>query len=340
MHTTAPSRQWTPTRGHPSARPRVPLLSVIALVMALLAAACGRGGEASGEDGFTLRIGMTSVTGTPQGNLGWGHEHDLFLEALRPAGVTDIEFSFFQAGTDVSSALVSGAIDVAVTGDFPALATRGSGAQTRLLGLAAINGDTWLIGRQDGPTTIEGLVGGTVTAPHGTIRHRVAYGLLHAAGLEDQIEIANVPTPESLSGLASGSIDATVVGGVTAVELEQEGYIVIDRASNHPELLSTEPTTALQEFLDAHPGFVEAWQEALVTVNQHIRQNAEAYWEYVADLEDTTAEVAAVAEPVERYNTEPFPEEGIRQLAATQQFLREQGLLESDFDIDEWIVRP
>jgi sulfonate transport system substrate-binding protein len=325
----------------PSSR-RAPLRRLLLLVSAsAVLAACGDAAASSdaASDGFTLRVGLTSVNGTVQGNLGWGDEKGLLLDALRPAGVEKIDFALFQSGKDVTAALLSGAVDVAVTGDNPALTARSNGAETRLLALSTISGDTWLVGRPDGPTRTEDLVGKVVAAPEGTIRDRVAKGLLQEAGVDDEIKVSNVATPEALAGLASGSVDATTVGGTTAIELERQGYVVIDKASEHG-LESTEPNTALQSFLDEHPGFVEAWTAAVVSVNEHIRDNGADYWAYSAKKDEVDADIAEAAEPLEHFPTEPLPAEGLKQLSGTYDYLLDTDSLEGPFDIDEWVIEP
>jgi sulfonate transport system substrate-binding protein len=325
----------------PSSR-RAPLRRLLLLVCAsAVLAACGDAAASSdaASDGFTLRVGLTSVNGTVQGNLGWGDEKGLLLDALRPAGVEKIDFALFQSGKDVTAALLSGAVDVAVTGDNPALTARSNGAETRLLALSTISGDTWLVGRPDGPTRTEDLVGKVVAAPEGTIRDRVAKGLLQEAGVDDEVKVSNVATPEALAGLASGSVDATTVGGTTAIELERQGYVVIDKASEHG-LESTEPNTALQSFLDEHPGFVEAWTAAVVSVNEHIRDNGADYWAYSAKKDEVDADIAEAAEPLEHFPTEPLPAEGLKQLSGTYEYLLDTDSLEGPFDIEKWVIEP
>jgi sulfonate transport system substrate-binding protein len=324
-----------------STRTRLGRLLLLVSASAVLAA-CGDAAaspEDSAAQGFTLRVGLTSVNGTVQGNIGWGDEKGLLLDALRPAGVEKIDFALFQSGKDVTAALLSGAVDVAVTGDNPALTARSNGAETRLLALSTISGDTWLIGRPDGPTDIKDLVGKTVAAPEGTIRDRVAHGLLQAAGIGDKVPVRNVATPEALAGLAGGSIDATTVGGTTAIELERQGYVVIDKASEHG-LESTEPNTALQSFLDEHPDFAKAWAAAVVSVNEHVRDHGADYWAYSADKDEVEVDVAKEAEPLENFPLEPLPAEGLKQLTSTYQYLLDTDSLEGPFDIEKWVVEP
>jgi len=323
---------------------RAHLRRVLLLVSASAAlAACGSAAAGSGSsnapEGFTLRVGLTSVNGTVQGNLGWGDERNLLLDALKPVGVEKIEFALFQSGTDVTTALLSGAVDVAVTGDNPALTARSRGAKTRLLALSTISGDTWLIGRPHGPTHIEDLVGKTVAAPEGTIRDRVAHGLLRAAGIEDEVPVSNVPTPEALAGLAGGSIDATTVGGTTAIDLARKGYVVIDKASEHG-LESTEPNTAQQSFLDRHPGFAEAWARAVVKVNEHVRAHSDDYWAYSAEKDGVDVDIAREAEPLDHFPEQALPDEGLAQLTSTYEYLLDNGTLEAPFDLTKWVVQP
>ncbi len=322
-----------------SARVRLRHVVLLATVATVLAACGGSASGASDDDGFTLRVGLTAVNGTIQGNLGWGDEEGLLLDELRSVGVEDIEFSLFQSGTDVTSALLSGAVDVAVTGDNPALTARARGADTRLIGLSTISGETLLIGRPDGPTRLEDLVGKTVAAPEGTIRDRVAKGLLDAVGLSDEVPVRNVPTPEAIAGLSSGSIDATPVTGTTAIELVEKGFVVIARASDH-DLESTEPNTVLQSFLDEHPDFAAAWAGALESVNEHLRDNGEAYWEYSATKDGVDVDIARETEPLDIFPLEALSEEGLAQLAGTYEYLLAAGTLETPFRIEDWVVRP
>lgn len=142
-------------------------LARTALTIAVLASAVACSSDDTGGEGYTLRIGATSPTGTPAGSLGWGDKEGILTEELKAAGVDKIEYSFFQSGSDAASALIAGAVDVAAIGDNPALRARSRDPKVVLLALDSINGDAWLVGAKGGPTDIAGLVGKNVTAPAG-----------------------------------------------------------------------------------------------------------------------------------------------------------------------------
>ncbi|WP_377491121.1 ABC transporter substrate-binding protein [Microlunatus sp. GCM10028923] len=326
--------------GRSSARTRGPaaLGAVLALIV-VIAAGCTLPGSAAGadssSDGYVLRIGATSVTGTPAGSLGWADKNGILADKLAPAGVTKIEYAFFQSGKDVVAALLSGAVDVAAVGDNPTLTAKGNGAAVTLLALDSINGDTWLIGAKGGPTSIDGLAGKSITAPQGTIRDRAARQLVAEAGLTGKIEIKDVPTPESIAGLTAGKIDATVVGGTGAVELANKGFPVIDKTSAHG-LGSVGTTIAQSAFVEAHPGFVEAWQAGVVATNVHIVEHLDDYIAWVAETDAVDPELVRQSIDPKTFNTEPLPKVGLDQLNSAYEFLRDDDAITQEFDVYAW----
>ncbi|MGE2714726.1 ABC transporter substrate-binding protein [Mycolicibacterium litorale] len=305
------------------------------LTLAVLASAVACSSDDDGAGGYTLRIGATSPTGTPAGSLGWGDKEGILAEQLKDAGVDKIEYSFFQSGSDVASALFAGAIDVAAIGDNPALRARSRDPKVVLLALDSINGDAWLVGAKGGPTDIEGLVGKSVTAPQGTIRDRAAKQLIDAAGLTGKIEVRDVPTPESIAGLSSGQIDATVVTGASAIELQDKGFPIIDSLSRHG-LGSTGTNIALSAFTDAHPEFADTWRQAVTAVNRDINENFDDYAAWVAHTDGTQLEFVKESTKPDEFNTEPFPAQGVDQLEAAYDFLNADGSLESQYSVREW----
>jgi len=308
----------------------------IAVATALALAAVGCGSNDTSTDGYTLRIGATSVTGTPAGSLGWGDRQGILASGLKAAGVDKIEYSFFQSGSDIASALFAGAIDVAAIGDNPALRARSRDPKVVLLSLDSINGDAWLVGAKGGPTDIKGLVNKWVTAPQGTIRDRAAKQLIDAAGLTGQIQVRDVPTPESIAGLNSGKIDATVVTGASAIELREKGFPIIDSLSKHG-FGSTGTNIALSTFTDQHPEFQETWQKAVTAVNRNISENFDDYVAWVAETDGTKPEYVKESTSVDEFNVEPYPKEGIDQLEAAYKFLNADGSLDNEYSVREWV---
>lgn len=307
--------------------------SAIALALLTTAISC----SSHESQGYTLRVGATSVTGTPAGSLGWGDRQGILAEHLKPAGVGKIEYSFFQSGSDVASALFAGAIDVAAIGDNPALRARSRDPKVVLLTFDSVGEDAWLVGAKGGPTDIKGLAGKDITAPQGTIRDRAAHQLIEAAGLSGQIHVRDVPTPESIAGLSSGKIDAAIVTGASAPELQSKGFPIIDSLSRHG-FGATGTNIALSSFTDAHPDFAAAWRDAVTAVNRDINEHFDDYTSWVAETDDTKIEFVKQSTSPDDFNTEPFPQNGVDQLGSAYEFLNADGSFDNTFSVRDWAV--
>ncbi|MGE2836359.1 ABC transporter substrate-binding protein [Mycobacterium sp. SMC-4] len=315
--------------------PKFLLRALVATAVVASGVACSSGDS---DDGLTLRIGATSVTGTPAGSLGWGDREGILLEKLKPAGVNKIEYSFFQSGSDAVSALIAGAVDVAAVGDNPALSARGRDAGVEILAFDQVNQDIQIVGAKGGPTDLQGLVGKSITAPQGTIRDRTARQLIAAAGLTGKIEVRNVPTPESIAGLNSGQIDATVVSGSSAAELAERGFPILDSLSRHG-FGATGLNISLKSFTEKHPDFRAAWQDAVTSVNRDIGENFPAFLQWVAETDGTKLEHVEKSYSPKEFNTEPIPAVGVEQLQAAYEFLLEDGRIEKPFSVTEWTAQ-
>jgi sulfonate transport system substrate-binding protein len=312
-------------------------LVTVSLLAALAACSNSSAAESAGKQGYTLRIGTTSVTGTPAGNIGWGDKQGILKDKLAAAGVTKIKYSYFQSGKDIVSALLSGAVDVAAVGDNPSVTAKGNGADVTLLSMDSINGDGYLVGAKGGPTTINGLVGKTVTAPQGTQRDRTARQLISLAGLSSKITVSDLGTPESVAGLKSGKIAAAAVDGATAIQLHQQGFPIIDQLSRHNGLGGVGNDIALTRFTKAHPTFEKAWQDAITGINSDILTHYDDYTSWVGQTDGLSAAIERQANPRNTFNTEPYPAAGVTELQSTVDFLVKQGTIKTPFKVAGWV---
>ncbi|GAB3914790.1 nitrate ABC transporter substrate-binding protein [Microlunatus endophyticus] len=308
--------------------------------MAVLAACSGGGSSAqsSGAEGYTLRIGTTSTTGTPAGNIGWGDKKGILKSDLAAAGVTNIKYSYFQSGADIVSALLAGAVDVAAVGDTPGLSSKGNGGDVTLLSLDSYNEDMWLVGAKGGPTTIQGLAGKSVAAATGTQRDRSIRQLLDLAGLTTRVTVSNLGTPQALAALKSGKIAGTVLGGADAYTLTQQGYPVLDRLSKHKGLGGVGTDVALKSFVSKHPGFEKAWQNAIVSINRDILGHFDDYLTWVSQLDGISVALERKGTDRKTFNTEPYPAAGIAELQTSLDFLEKQGDIKKPYKVADWVA--
>lgn len=324
-------------------RSRRPVAALAAVVIATLAlAACGGAGAdqgASAASGATLRVGFISNTPTPSGPAGWADHQGTLLPGLKKAGIAKVTWIPFKNGPDLSAALQGGSVDLATLGDTPALTAKSSGLPTRLVNQENVGMDAWLFGAKGGPTTIAGLKGKTVATQVGSYMYHYLVARLKEEGIFDTVKITHVYTTDALASLQSGGIAAYAApaGQLTDV-LQKQGFPVIEKASEHPDLLGTSVTIITEDALKKYPELPAAWnatrKEAIADMTAH----ADEYYAFAAQATGTTPDVVKLALPVDIYRPEPFTDEGLKLLSDTNDFLVENKLEDKAVDIDAWKV--
>ncbi|GAA1876722.1 ABC transporter substrate-binding protein [Pseudonocardia ailaonensis] len=332
----------TPPRPVRTAR-RPLALTALAAAFALALAACGGGttsaGNGSGGGGYTVRIGIVTKV-APDGLLGWADKQGILRKDLAAAGVTDVELSTFATGPTLNSALTSGSVDIASQGDTPALTLRSNGFASKLVAISGINADYYLIGRKGGATTLAGLAGKKVAAAPGTAPEQYLIGLLKEENLTGTIPISSLQTNDAATAVRAGSIDAFVASGPMAGQLVEQGFPVIDKASDHTDLYTSSVHVASQKFLDAHPQFAAAWATVLADTVKSIKADPDGFWAFNAQVDQVDQNVAKIAFPLSSLPDEAFSTTGVAQLSHSYDFLVEQKVITQPFDVKGWLATP
>ena len=315
---------------------------------ALLLAACGAGsgGAVSGdaESGGGVPsvitygyIGLNDLN-LPTGAEGWGFHKGIIQEELKKYGVAEVKLVGFPNGPDQSESLISGRIDFGSLGDTPAILARSSGAKSRLIAQGLTENIGYLIGKKDGPKSVQELKGKTIATQKGSFMHRYLVGLLEKEGVTDY-KLVHMLRPDGEAALARGEVDAMTNNGVNALKQIEQGFIHIDDASKHPELYGTSVTVASEDFLKRFPDFPRVWNEIRLKALEDLLQHEEEYYELVAQIQKTTPELVKQVSPVSTIKDTPFTEEGLKLLEGTKDFLVKEKLADNDFEIEDWILR-
>ncbi|GFN33491.1 ABC transporter substrate-binding protein [Paenibacillus xylaniclasticus] len=332
---------------------KVKLLGVLTLLIALTSvlAACGSNDkESSGaSDGASgMKSSVPSVLNygyigsnelnLPGGAEGWGLYKGIIQEELKKYGINEVKVTGFPNGPDQTESLISGRLDVGGLGDTPAIIARASGAKTKLVNQNSISSVGYLISAPNGPTTIEELKGKTIAIQKGSFMHRYIAGLLKEAGITDY-KFVHMLIPDGQAALARGDVDAMGNTGYTAQKLLSEGYTLIDESSQHPDLLGTGATVVSESFLAKFPDFPKVWNEARKKALADLKQHEDEYYQFIADLNKTTVDLAKKVSPISHNEEEPFTEAGLARIKGTKDFLVEEGLAKNDFEIEDWLAK-
>jgi ABC-type nitrate/sulfonate/bicarbonate transport system substrate-binding protein len=322
-----------------------------ALGVAAALAGCGGGASAGTEEAsadgelvdLVLGAPATSANGlssTPQGVIGYALSDDGAQALLAEHGFHYQEFAAFENGPPAAQALASNSLQLAAIGDAPAVLSRAAGQTNRALVVLSSPGGTWIAARDGGPRSIEELAGKTVGVQFGSNFDRYLRTALEDAGLTGDVTLVNLLVADGYGALTGGSIDAYAAPS-TSVGLwaEKGGVQVIDKAEeSHPDYTSALVTLVNEDFLADHPELPDAWWELYRLGLDKIQQDPEAYYAWISETlgypVDVVRDTTVLIDP-----EEPVSDADIAGLESTQEFLLDQELAQSPFDVADWVVR-
>ncbi len=300
-----------------SAFPRVVVLA--ALVVAAFAALAGSAGAAT--KGFTLNYGVVSNNGQPEGANGWAYSQGKLLKELKGAGVTKIKAVTFPNGPNLAAALASGAIDIGELGDTPGLVAGGQGVKAKLLQIYQQHNQAWLIGRKGGPTTLAGLVGKKVATAPGSYMDRYLKGLVGQEGFSGKIPGRRDPAAGRRRGDPERRTRRLRVPVPARRSLAEQGYPVIDTATQHKGLAGNSVTLISDSALGKYPALGAAWRAATKADNQAVHADPNGYWTWEAGINKVTVSAAKASYPIANYPLTPFPATAVSALQGTLNYL-------------------
>lgn len=291
----------------------------------------------SGEVPKTLHYGFigSNELNVPGGAEGWGFYKGIIQEELKAYGIEEVKLTGFPNGPDQTESLISGRLDIGSLGDTPAIIAHASGAKTKLISQPAARTVGFLLGKKDGPKTVKELQGQTIAIQKGSFMHRYVAGLLRQEGVTDY-ELVHMLIPDATAALARGDVAATTNLGAPALKLIDEGFTHLDDASRHPDLLGTSATVVAEDYLAVFPDFPQVWNAAREKALADLKQHEDEYYEFVAKVNKTTADIARQVYPISDIKETAFSEDGLQLLEGTKNFLVQEGLAKREFSIDDW----
>ena len=265
------------------------LLSLFAALLLAAAGCSARAGQPSGSaDAASLRLGYfpnvthaTAIVGVNEGML---------QDALGD-GVT-LQSQVFNAGTDATEALFSGALDAAYIGPNPAINAfaQSNGEAIRIIAGAASGGASLVVSSE--VSSPQDLAGRTLASPSlGNTQDVALRAWLAEQGHETDIEgggdVSIMPqaNAEALQAFALGEIDGAWVPEPWATRMVQEGggHVLVDERDLWPngEFVTTHLIVATQ-FLNEHPDVVKRLLEGHLAANDFINGHPEEAQQIVA----------------------------------------------------------
>lgn len=170
--------------------------------------------------------------------------------------------------------------------------------------------------------------------------HRYLLGLLFQSGLAKDVTLVQIPVADAKAALERGAIAVYPFSIGSGPLLATQGFVTLDRAKNHEGLVGTSATVASEEILANYPNLPQKWNQIRQRALQEAKANPEEFYQFLAKASNDRYPLPVIKESydVALYPDQPFTSEGLKLLDSTKQFLTDQKLLKSEFDIKDWQV--
>lgn len=322
--------------------PRRAVMRGAALAALALSAAVAVGPSRAADAPAVIHIGSTAP----------GH---LKFVLARHDGWFDKEFgrdgikvelvTFTNGGSEATTALATGAVDVTYTGNNPALRVAASGADVKMIGLSSFlkSDDSTIVVPADSPIkTLADLKGKRVAYLKGTVRHSILAKALKSAGLAtDDIESLNLAFEASGPALARGDVDAIVETNNVAQKLVDagQGRVLLD-ARDRPEWAAPYVISVNGAFAREHPDIVRR----LLKVDVAIARWADAHPEetirtFVDETKSSESSVRKTYADGVFHQDPRITDEALTALKGEEKFMADAKLLKGTVDYDAWVDR-
>ncbi|GEM_PF-832668 len=296
----------------------------------------------SGHTADKVKIGFVDVTGTGliSDTLGVARDQGFIEEELGAIGVKAEFIPMTGAGPAINEALAGGSLDIGFLGDVPAIIGKAAGIDTQLIVFSGLNSGASLVVPKDADfTSVQDLKGKKIATQKGAFMHKVFIDILSDNGMTiDDVEFVNLNAQGSAEALVSGSVDGAVVGGSTLANLIEKGYgkALVDYRE-HPEWNCGGYGIARTSYVKDNPDIIRALLRALVQAQKLAKEDDTVMLQQWITTGDTETSYEYLYPEHNNYYSIKGSDAEIASGKNTIKFLADNGLLDNEYDFEEWI---
>lgn len=296
--------------------------------------------ETEVNSGKKVVIGyVDSGSSFPNEGLSVAIDQGFLEEELSAVGYEVETVPFTGAGPAINEALVNGSIDIATTGDVPAIVGKSNGVDTVLLaGEIHTNDAALAVPAASDIQTVADLKGKTVATLQGSYMHKVLINMLEANGLSfSDVQFTSMTSGDAAAALEAGSVDAAVVANTQEAALaNSENVRIILTCAENESWKGGHALVGRSQFVKENRAAAVALVKAYKRSNEFAKANREeaikslaksgvssASFEYLYP-EEVNFNISGGTDVIEAYDE-------------IKQFLLDNELIKNDFDISQWI---
>ena len=259
-------------------------------------------------------------------------DQEIFASVFGPMGY-DVQYSDLTTGPEQTQALASGDIQfLNAVGATSVILSASNDADIKIMSIYSRSPKAFkLFAKDDSIKTAEDLKGKKVAGPKGTILHELLVSYLNNAGMtEDDIEFMAMGIPDAQAALAGGSVDAALLAGPTAYNMEKDGFYIVTDGEGLTE--ATIVTATSEKFYEEHPELVKAF----LTAQKQVLDEMDA--DHAAAV-SATAKATGVEEMYGLYDFDmEIKDSDIEAMEKTEKFMEDTGMIENPVDVASLIL--
>jgi len=262
---------------------------------------------------------------------------NLFEEEFEKDGIK-VVFPEITEGSKMTAALAAGSLDFCnALGGTSAILAAANGVDLKIIGIYSRAPRAFTIMTMDPEIEkIEDLRGKIIAGPKGTILHQLLMGALAKTGQSiADVDYVDMAIPEGVAAMFAGSVDAALVAGPEVIRAQKAGARIL--TTGEGILDATIVIAVSGEFLAQHPDLVKRYLAVHHRALEVMAERPEEVKEMAA--EETGLSLEEVEAMLPLYDFTPdITEKDIEELEKTQDFLLENGMLESRIAIKDIIA--
>ncbi|MBI6875472.1 ABC transporter substrate-binding protein [Clostridium aciditolerans] len=247
----------------------------------------------------------------------------------------DIKVTFpeITEGSKMTEAVAAGSLDFCnAIGATSVIMAAANGVNIKIIGMYSRAPKAFTImTKNPSIKTVSDLKGKKIAGPKGTILHQLLLGALQKENMKiEDVQFVNMGIPQGVSALMSGSVDVALVAGPAVPQALEKGARIV--TTGEGILDASIVIAARGDFLDKHLDIAKRYMNVHEKSLDFMKNNPEETYKLAS--EETNISIDKVKEMYNWYDFNPqITDKDIKELEKTQDFLKENGMLNKTVDI-------
>ena len=320
-------------------------VALVAMLFAMLIAGCGGSTPPASQDKTPVKIpdkpkeiNITYVKAPLNIPSILEKQQKLFEQGFGKEGIA-VNMPEITVGPKQTEAMAAGSVDFAhCLGGSSAILAAANGVDLKIVGIYSRAPKAFVVmAKSDSIKTIADLKGKKVAGPKGTILHQLLLAGLAKEGLKpSDVQFVSMDLPASLAALMNGSVDAALSAGADAMRGQESGARII--ATGEGLVDATIVTAVRGEFLKKHPELVKQFVSIHRDAVEKMKKELETAYQLTAAETGLTLAMVKNMAPLYDFDFTIHPKD-VQELKRTQDFLKQNGMLDKTVDIEKLIIR-